>query len=186
MQGNREKDEALVLRARAGESDATEELLLRYKDVVRAIARRHTFRGSGSGETEDLVQEGMIGLYTAIDTFRADRGKTFKNFAYLCVRGRIIDAYRSNLRSVTLDGGEFDFDSLAEGTTPEDSLLYDESNTEFRNKLLKSLSDLEFRVVTLYLEGMSYSAIAELTGKDMKSIDNALARAKKKLQKSFS
>lgn len=186
MQSGREKDEALVLRARKGEGDATEELLLRYKDMVRAIARRHTFRGSGSGETEDLVQEGMIGLYAAIEAYREDKGKTFKNFAYLCVTGRIIDANRTNRKRVTLDGGEFDFDSLAEGTTPEDSLLYDESNTEFHAKLLKSLSDLEFRVVTLYLEGMSYAAIAELTGKDMKCIDNALTRAKKKLMKSYS
>ena len=184
MQGI-EKDEALVLRARGGERNATEELLLRYKNMVRAIARRHTFRGSG-GETEDLVQEGMIGLTGAIDAFQADKGKSFKNFAYLCVKRRIIDATRANLHQVTLDDEEFDFDSLAEGTTPEDTLLYDESNTEFHAKLLKSLSDFEFRVVTLYLEGMSYSAIAELTGKDMKSIDNALARAKKKLQKSFS
>lgn len=181
-----EKDEALALRAQAGEDKCTEELLLRYKDMVRAIARRHTFRGSIVGETEDLVQEGMIGLYAAIASFRADKGKTFKNFAYLCVTGRIIDANRPNLHRVTLDDGEFDFDSLAEGTTPEELLLYDESNTEFHAKLLKSLSDFEFRVVTLYLEGMSYSAIAELTGKGMKSIDNALARAKKKLQKSFS
>ncbi|MDE7296731.1 MAG: sigma-70 family RNA polymerase sigma factor [Clostridia bacterium] len=181
-----ERDEALVLRARKGEGDATEELLLRYKDMVRAIARRHTFRGNESGETEDLVQEGMIGLYAAIKAFQGEKGKTFKNFAYLCVKGRIIDANRASLRRVTLDEGEFDFDSLAEGTTPEDTLLYDESNTEFHAKLSKSLSDLEFRVLTLYLEGMSYSAIAEHTGKDMKSIDNALARAKKKLQKSFS
>ncbi len=185
MQG-REKDEALVLRARAGEEVATEELLLRHKNMVRAIARRHTFRGSGSGETEDLVQEGMIGLYAAIKAFQTDKGKTFKNFAYLCVERRIIDANHAKLHHVTVEDGEFDFDSLAEGTTPEDTLLYDESNTEFHEKLSKSLSDLEFRVVTLYLEGMSYSAIAEHTGKDMKSIDNALARAKKKLQKSFS
>lgn len=186
MQEIREKDETLVLSARAGEGGATEKLLLRYKDMVRAIARRHTFQGSESGETEDLVQEGMIGLYAAIKDFRADKGKTFKNFAYLCVRRRIIDASRVNRKGVPLDDGEFDFDSIAEGATPEDFLLYDESNAEFHEKLSKSLSDFEFRVVTLYLEGKSYSRIAELTGKDIKSIDNALARAKKKLQISFS
>lgn len=184
MQENREKDESLVLRAQAGEIAATEELLLRYKNVVRSIARRRVFRFE-NGDAEDFVQEGMIGLYGAISAFRTDGGKSFKNFAYTCVERRILDAFRAAWRKVPLDGEGCDPDTLPEGSTPEDSLLYAESNDEFYGKLMRSLSDFEFRVMTLYLEGMSYSAIAETTGKDMKSIDNALARSKRKLQKEF-
>lgn len=178
-----DRDEALVARAQGGDGAATEALLLRYKDMVRSIARKRSFKYAQGGDAEDFVQEGMIGLYTAIDAYRADGGKTFKNFAYLCVNRRISDAFRASWRRVTLEG---ELPELpAEGDTPEDTLLFDESNTEFHAKLMKSLSDFEFRVVTLYLEGMSYSAIAETTGKDSKSIDNALARSKRKLQKEF-
>ena len=183
MPDYREKDEALVARAQAGDRTATEEILLRYKNTVRSIARRRAFYPTNGGDTEDFVQEGMIGLYAAISAYRAGGGKSFKNFAYTCVERRILDACRAASPKGPLDGEAFDPDSLSEGNTPEDSLLFDESNTEFYARLMKSLSDFEFRVMAMYLEGMSYAAIAETTGKDMKSIDNALSRAKKKLQK---
>ncbi|MDE5896891.1 MAG: sigma-70 family RNA polymerase sigma factor [Clostridia bacterium] len=184
MQDCREKDEALAARAQTGDRPATEEILLRYKDLVRSIARRRAFN-YGNGDAEDFVQEGMIGLYAAISAFRPEAGKSFKNFACTCVERRILDAFRAAWRKVPFDGEAFDPDTLSEGGTPEDFLLYAESNSEFYGKLMKSLSDFEFRVVTLYLEGMSYAAIAETTGKDGKSIDNALARAKRKLQKVY-
>lgn len=154
---------------------------MRYKSAVRARARQYFLEG---GETEDLVQEGMIGLYTAITAYKADGGKSFKNFAYLCVTRRIYDLLRKAGRSA---GGEaeFDPDTLSEGDTPEDFVIDGESRAELNRKLMKALSDFEFRVVTMYLEGMSYAEIAEVAGKDMKSVDNALSRAKKKLQKAF-
>ena len=175
-----ESDEAVVLRAQAGEAGAAEELLNRYKNAVRARARKFFLEG---GETEDLVQEGMIGLYTAIRTYSAEHGKSFKNYAYLCMTRRIYDTLRA---ADKLKGRQaLDPDSLTAGTTPEESLLAGESQAEIEGTLMRALSDFEFRVVTLWLEGMSYASIAFETGKQLKSIDNALARSKKKLQKAF-
>lgn len=182
MQDVKPTDEALAALAKEGDAPSTEELLLRYKDAVRARARKYFLRG---GETEDLVQEGMIGLYFAIRTYNPKSGKSFKNYAYLLVTRRIYDALRNDGRH---RGGDepFDPDTVSEeSTTPEDFLIDGESRTEFRIKLSKTLSDFEYRVVTLYLDGMSYNSISEATGKDIKSIDNALSRAKKKLQKLY-
>ncbi len=179
-----ERDEVLVERAKEGDGGATEELCRRYMRMVRARARRFFLEGM---ETEDLVQEGMIGLYGAIGDYSPATGKSFKNFAYLCVTRRIYDILRAAGRR--RDGGEralFDPETLSEGETPEELLLDDENRAEFRMKLLKELSDFEFRVVTMYLEGMSYAQICEATGRDFKSVDNALARSKRKLQRAFS
>ena len=178
---SRKRDEELVLLAQRGDALASEELLNRYKHVVRALARKYFFLG----EVDDLVQEGMIGLYKAIGDYDAASGKSFKNFAYLCVTRKIVDALRAAQRHKTEDALT-DPDAFGGGDTPEDSLLQGESRTEFQMKLSKALSDFEFRVITMYLEGMSYLEICEATGKDLKSVDNALARSKRKLQKAFS
>lgn len=175
-----ETDESLAARAQAGEEGAEAELLNRYKSAVRARARKFFLEG---GETEDLVQEGMIGLFAAVRAYRQDGRKSFKNFAYLCVSRRIYDALRAAGKLPEVE--ELDPDSVPEGGTPEDLLLAGESLAEFRSRLTGALSDFEFRVVTLWLDGMSYASIAETTGKDRKSIDNALARSKKKLMNSF-
>ncbi len=173
-------DEELAAIAQAGGEGAEEELLNRYKSAVRARARKFFLTG---GETEDLAQEGMIGLVSAIRDFRADGGKTFKNFAYLCVSRRIYSALRAAGRTPEYD--DLDPDSVSEGATPEDFVLAGESLAEFRTKLTGTLSDFEFRVVSLWLDGMSYAAIAQATGKDLKAVDNALSRSRKKLQTAF-
>ena len=173
-------DEELTAIAQSGGEGAEEELLNRYKSAVRARARKFFLTG---GETEDLAQEGMIGLVSAIRDFRADGGKTFKNFAYLCVSRRIYSALRAAGRTPEYD--DLDPDSVSEGATPEDFVLAGESLAEFRTKLTGTLSDFEFRVVSLWLDGMSYAAIAQATGKDLKAVDNALSRSRKKLQTAF-
>ena len=181
VQERSKRDEELVLSAQAGDKVAQEELLNRYKDAVRARARKFFLAG---GETEDLVQEGMIGLYCAVRDYQPSQGKTFKNFAYLCVTRRIYDALRIDGRHPVPDGG--DPDCIAqEVSSPEDIYIDDETRLEFDARLLKVLSDFEYRVIRLYLDGTSYAVISESTGKDVKSIDNALARAKKKLQSSY-
>ncbi len=181
MQDFRNKsDEELAAIAQAGGEGAEEELLNRYKSAVRARARKFFLTG---GETEDLAQEGMIGLVSAIRDFRADGGKSFKNFAYLCVSRRIYSALRAAGRTPEYD--DLDPDSVSEGATPEDFVLAGESLAEFRTKLTGTLSDFEFRVVSLWLDGMSYAAIAQATGKDLKAVDNALSRSRKKLQTAF-
>ena len=175
-------DEALALKAQNGDTAAVEELMRRYKNGVRSHARKFFLIG---GETEDLVQEGMIGLYYAVLGFREAAGKSFKNFAYLCVTRRIYDALRSAARNVPCTDGS-DPDTLPRGQkTPEVFLLLLDEQREFYTKLSRVLSDFEYRVVTLYLEGVSYADIAEATGKDVKSIDNALVRAKRKLQSGY-
>ncbi len=187
VQGS-ESDEVLVMRAQAGQQDATEQLLRRHMNMVLARARGFFLAG---GDTDDLVQEGMIGLYSAIREYRAEEGKSFKNFAYLCVTRHILDAVKRSSRrknrplndSVSLSDPNVEELPGAEG--PEEFLLDGESRLEFRMKLMRELSDFEFRVMTMYLEGMSYARICEATGKDMKSVDNALTRSKKKLQKAY-
>ena len=179
-----EKDEALIAVARAGDADATEELMRRYKNIVLRSARKFSF--NQFAEVDDLVQEGMIGLYSAIGSFSSAAGKSFKNFVYLCVVRRIYSYLRFiNRGNPEGERSEIDPESIPEGSTPEDLLLDGESDAEFRLRLVKTLSDFEFRVVTMYLEGMSYAQISEATGKEIKSIDNALARAKRKLQVAF-
>ena len=173
-------DERLALLAQTGEEGAEEELLNRYKSAVRARARKFFLAG---GETEDLVQEGMIGLVSAIRDFRPNGGRTFKNFAYLCVSRRIYSALRA--AGQPPEYADLDPDSMPEGISPEESLLAGERLAEFRATLTGTLSDFEFRVVSLWLDGMSYAAIAQTTGKDVKSVDNALARSRKKLQSAF-
>ncbi len=177
-----ETDEALVKLAQQGNTAATEEVLNRYKNAVLSRARKFFLVG---GETDDLVQEGMIGLYTAIGSFDPSAGKRFKNFAYLCVTRRIYDVLRAAGRQVYAEE-EVDPDTVESGASPEEFLIDDESRMEIQSKLMKVLSDFEFRVMTMYLDGMSYREICEATGKPMKSVDNALGRSKRKLQVAFS
>ncbi len=172
-----ESDESLVLRAREGDASATEQLLVRYQSAVRAQARRYFL---GGGETEDLVQEGMFGLFGAIGSYNPESGKSFKNFAYLCVKRRIYDVLRAAGRQTAYD--LFDPDAMEGGGSPEESVLEGLERAELRVRMMKALSDFEFRVVTMYLGGMKYAQICEATGKSFKSIDNALSRAKRKLQ----
>ncbi len=178
MQGLKaETDEELVARAKKGDGAATEELLLRYKNAVRATARKYFLAGA---ETDDLVQEGMIGLYAAIGDYDPAAGKSFKNFAYLCVTRRIVDVLRAAGRKGA-QSEPFDPETPAEGDTPEEYLISGESRAELRMRLMRELSDFEFRVIEYYLDGMSYAEISEATGKEVKSVDNALSRARRKL-----
>lgn len=190
MQGlESERDETLVLRAQEGDNQAIETLMRRHMSMVRARARGFFL---ADGEIDDLVQEGMIGLYGAIGGYRAACGKSFKNFAYLCVTRHILDAVkRSGRRKYTplnnsVSLSDPDLGNCIEEESPEDALIDIESQKEFKLRLMKELSDFEYRVVSMYLEGMSYAEICEATGRDYKSVDNALARSKKKLQKVYS
>ena len=179
-------DEELVSSAQSGDKQAVEELLIRYADVVRGRPRTFFLVG---GETEDLIQEGMIGLYRAISDYDAERegGRTFKNFAYLCVSRRIIDAVKASARKknaplngyVPLFGAEGAFFS----ESPEDEMIRSEDSREFLQKMSKNLSDFEFRVTVMYMDGMSCAEICEATGKEMKSVDNAVQRSRRKLMK---
>ena len=177
------KDEVLAARAQAGDDQAMEELLLRYAGLVRGRARGFFLVG---GETEDLIQEGMIGLYRAISDYKSEN-TTFKTFAYVCITRRILDAIKEAARKkngplnryVSL----FDADEAFAPEDPETELIRGEDKREFLQKMSRELSDFEFKVTVMYMDGMSYSEICEATGKGTKSVDNAIQRSKKKLQK---
>ena len=183
----KKSDEELVALAQNGDKQAMEELLLRHAGLVRGCARGFFLIG---GETEDLIQEGMIGLYNAIGEYRKkEDSSSFKNFAYLCVSRRIIDAVKASARkkNVPLNSGVpiLWADGLAMGFNPEDMLILRDDRREFRQKMSGVLSDFEFKVTTMYMDGMSCAEICAATGKSAKSVDNALQRSKKKLQEAL-
>ena len=157
-----EKDEILVEKAQAGDKQSMEELLLRYAGLVRGRARGFFLVG---GETEDLIQEGMIGLYRAIYDYKSENS-TFKT-------------------NIPLNGyvSLFDADETFAPENPETELIRGEDKREFLQKMSRVLSDFEFKVTVMYMDGMACSEICEATGKPAKSVDNAIQRSKKKLQK---
>lgn len=182
---DKKTDEDLVEMAQNGDKKATEELLCRHAELVRGCARRFFLVG---GEMEDLIQEGLIGLYNAIEDYKKkEDGRSFKNFAYLCVSRRIIDAVKAAARkknaplnySVSaVDAPEWAY----MGLNPEDMLISSDDQRELRQKMSKALSDFEYKVMSMYMDGMGYAEICDATGKSEKSVENAIQRSKKKLQ----
>lgn len=179
-------DEQLVKAAQAGDKQSMETLLLRYAGTVRSIARGYFLAG---GDTEDLIQEGMIGLYQAINDCETDTAR-FKTFARLCITRRILDAVKASGRQKNqpLNNYVSLFDEELDMLTQHDPLsemIHREDGEEFFRKMSEVLSDLEFRILTMYMKGMSTADICRITKKNEKSVDNALQRSKKKLQKAF-
>lgn len=190
-------DEEIVEIARAGDIDAQEFLINKYKNYVRAKARTYFLLG---GDKEDLIQEGMIGMYKAIRDFRSDKLSSFRAFAELCITRQIITAIKTATRQkhiplnsyVSLNKPIYDEDSdrtlldVITGnkvTDPEELIISREEFSEIEEKMGELLSSLEWQVLMYYLEGKSYQEIAEDLGRHVKSIDNALQRVKRKLEK---
>jgi RNA polymerase sporulation-specific sigma factor len=192
-------DDELVLRARAGDDTALEHLLLRYKNFARVKARSYFLIGA---DKEDIVQEGMIGLYKAIRDFRPDKQSSFRAFAELCIQRQIITAIKTATRQkhiplnsyVSLtrpmqqdDGAEpdrvlVDVLSLGAQSDPVELVISREEIDNMQTSFREILSDLEAHVLHLYLEGKSYQDIAEALKRRVKSIDNALQRIKRKVE----
>lgn len=173
----------LLIIAKNGDSDAVNQILNKYKHLVSAISRKYYLLG---GDREDLVQEGMIGLFKAINTFDFEKNDNFKNFALRVVEREIISAIRRENagknrmldESVLVD----DIEVLHGNTYPEKDIITEESYKELSEEILKTLSSLEVKVVRLYLKGYVYTDIAKMLDKTPKSIDNALTRIKSKLR----
>ena len=181
-------DEELALLCQKGDREAKEILAGRYADFVRKITRRFFLVG---GESDDLIQEGMMGLISAMDDYKSvDNGKSFKNFAYLCVYRRIVDAVKKSVSmknkplntGISLDATEL---WVFPSTSPEDAMIMVDENKELRQTIMKTLSDFEFKIFSMYLDGLTSAEICETTGKPFKSVDNAIQRSKKKLQQVF-
>lgn len=181
-------DEQIALAAQQGDKAAAQYLLEKYKNAARGVARSYFLEG---GDAEDLVQEGMIGLYAAITDYRPGGGSSFKNFAYLCIARRIRSAIRSAARKKHLplknyvpllnaDGQGLDVAAFGD---PETQIISEEEKEEFFEFLRRELSPAEHRALLLYIEGLSAAEIAAHEGKSEKSADNAVQRAKKKVEK---
>lgn len=190
-------DEEIVEAVREGDSEALEYLINKYRNFVRAKARSYFLIGA---DREDIVQEGMIGLYKAIRDFRGDKLSSFKAFAELCITRQIITAIKTATRQkhiplnsyVSLDKPIYDEDSDrtlldvicgSRVSDPEELMIHKEEFTGLEDKMEEILSDLERRVLMLYLDGRSYQEIAVDLDRHVKSIDNALQRVKRKLER---
>jgi RNA polymerase sporulation-specific sigma factor len=190
-------DEDIVEAVRNGDSIALEYLINKYKNFVRAKARSYFLIGA---DREDIVQEGMIGLYKAIRDFKGDKLASFKAFAELCITRQIITAIKTATRQkhiplnsyVSLDKPIYDEDSdrtlldVICGTRvsdPEELIINQEEFIGLEDKMAEILSDLERKVLMLYLDGRSYQEIAVDLDRHVKSIDNALQRVKRKLER---
>ena len=190
-------DEQVVEMCHQGDSEAEEYLLNKYKNFVRAKARSYFLIGA---DHEDIVQEGMIGLYKAIRDFKPEKLSSFRAFAELCITRQIITAIKTATRQkhiplnsyVSLNKPLYDeesdrtlLDVIMEGriSEPEELIINRENLGNIHNKISEVLSGLEQEVLQAYLDGKSYQEIADALGRHVKSIDNALQRVKRKLEK---
>lgn len=189
-------DEELIRKLRAGEKPITDYLMEKYKGMVRQKAKAMYLLG---GENDDLIQEGMIGLFKAVQDYDEDAGASFSSFAQLCVSRQMYSAIKAAKRKKHIPLNSYvSIYSSAEGnergegvplaetieagleSNPEELLLGNEYAHAFEEELKSRLSKLENRVLYLHLMGMNYLKIAELMDKSPKTIDNALQRIKGK------
>jgi len=190
-------DEELVITAKNGDKEALEYLINKYKNFVRAKARSYFLIGA---DKEDIVQEGMIGLYKAIRDFKNDKLSSFRAFAELCITRQIITAIKTATRQkhiplnsyISLNKPIYDEESdrtlldiltSVKITDPEELIINKEELCSIELKIGEILSDLELEVLMSYLQGKSYQEIAVDLDRHVKSIDNALQRVKRKLEK---
>lgn len=182
-------DEELCLLVSRGDLVAEECLAARYGRLVRICARPYFLAG---GDSEDLIQEGMIGLLSAIRTFDVRGDVQFRAYAETCIRNRLYSAIRSASRgkwgpfnySISLDQTEMEeeigYSEQLQMEGPEETLIDREENFRRIEALSKGLSGFESVVLERFLEGLSYAQIADLTGKSLKSVDNAVQRIRRK------
>lgn len=190
-------DEEVVIEAKAGNTRAQEFLISKYENFVKAKSKSYFLIGA---DKEDIYQEGMIGLYKAIRDFNPDKLTSFKAFAELCITRQIITAIKTATRQkhiplntyVSLNKPIYEeesdrtlIDVLSELkiTDPEELIIGKEQIKHIENEMSKVLSDLEMEVLQSYLDGKSYQEIASDLDRQAKSIDNALQRVKRKLEK---
>ncbi|WP_100486464.1 RNA polymerase sporulation sigma factor SigH [Sporolactobacillus pectinivorans] len=189
-------DENILEVVHGGNGDALEYLISKYKNFVRAKAKAYFLVGA---DREDIIQEGMIGLFKAIRDYQGDKPASFKAFAELCITRQMITAVKTATRQkhiplnsyVSLDRPIYDEESErtlldvvgeTHSSNPEQLLISREEYDDIEEKLSKVLSDLERKVLNQYLDGRSYQEISADLKRHVKSIDNALQRVKRKLE----
>jgi RNA polymerase sporulation-specific sigma factor len=190
-------DHYLIALAKGGNSEAYEMVVRRYYGFVRLKASSYFLIG---GDSDDLIQEGLVGLYKAIRDYRTDRESSFRNFAELCITRQIITAVKTSTRnkhaplnqyvsfnsppSSSDDDGDQTLDEMLPGSHIHDPVVQVISSQELSSLvdcLSTTLSELEGDVLRLYLDGYSYEQIGEKLGCDAKTVDNALQRVKRKV-----
>lgn len=191
------EDGYLIALAKSGNADAYDRLVRRYYGFVRLKASSYFLAG---GDSDDLIQEGLVGLYKAIRDYRTDRESSFRNFAELCITRQIITAVKTATRNKhtplnqylsfsSSPGGAFGdneptLDEMIPGSPVHDPVNQVISSEELRALVAcisTTLSDLESRVLALYLDGRSYEEVGQRLGCDCKTVDNALQRVKRKV-----
>ncbi|NFF29940.1 RNA polymerase sporulation sigma factor SigH [Clostridium botulinum] len=197
METNERLDEDIALEAKQGDVEAQEYLINKYKNFVKAKAKSYFLIGA---DKEDIYQEGMIGLYKAIRDFKPDKLASFKAFAELCVTRQIITAIKTATRQkhiplntyVSLNKPIYDEESdrtlldilsTVKICDPEELVISREEVLKIESDIQEVLSELELEVLNSYLQGKSYQEIACDLDRHSKSIDNALQRVKRKLEK---
>lgn len=189
-------DEQLIRNLRDGEKEITDYIMEKYKNLVRKEAKAMYLLG---GENDDLIQEGMIGLFKAVQDYDTQQKVSFFSFARLCIRRQMysaieaskrkkhipLNSYVSFYEKAEAGGSERVLDTIAAGdeSNPEAAMIGKEYMEGLLERLESELSDLETRVLYLHLQGISYRAIAELINKSPKTVDNALQRIKTKVEK---
>jgi RNA polymerase sporulation-specific sigma factor len=188
-------DHYLVALAKSGKRDAYDRIVRRYYGFVRLKASSYFLIG---GDSDDLIQEGLVGLYKAVRDYRSDRESSFRNFAELCITRQIITAVKTSTRNkhtplnqyvsfsqtAASGDGEPTLDEVLPGPTAHDPVNQVISSEELHSLvacLSSVLSELESSVLSLYLDGHSYEAIGERLECDTKTVDNALQRVKRKV-----
>ena len=184
------KDEELISRFKNGESEILDYLMEKYKNMVRKKARTMFLIG---GENDDLIQEGMIGLFKAVSDYQPDRDAAFQTFASICVDRQIYNAIQSSNRqkhqplnsyiSLSEQDGENE-EHLGDnwGENPESIIIDQENVQDLEQEITATLSPMENQVLEYYLAGNGYGEIAQIMGKTPKSIDNALQRIRIKIR----
>lgn len=186
-------DRCLLRRIRQGDDDAMEKLLEKYRGLVRTEARKFFLAG---GDEEDLIQEGMIGLFKAIQSYREEEDTAFSTFAVLCVRRQIYTTVTASNRkkhsplnhyiSIFGETGDRETENLNSALgdpveNPEELMLQKEAIQDYYREMDQKLSRFEKQVMEQYLKGEDYTEIAGKLGKTNKSIDNAIQRIRRKL-----
>lgn len=181
-------DEELLQMQQQGESMIMDYLIEKYKPMVRQKARVLYLVG---GDQDDLIQEGMIGLFKAVRDYRPEKEASFKTFAQLCVDRQIYHAIQNSNRQkhqplnsyVSINGEEWEAETKKMfQQSPENIVIANEAALILQDKILKELSKMEHQVLTMYMDGDNYLEIAEKMGKTPKSIDNALQRIRTKVR----
>ena len=186
-------DEQLALKAQSGDESSVNELLTKYKPLVSKLSRSYFLT---DGDSEDILQEGMIGLYKAIRHYDKNKNASFKTFASTCIKHqlqsaiKIASAEKHKVLSTALsindpsqddEDGELEIYIPSSLPSPDDKLLERERMSEIKQKIKEVLSSLELEVLSLYLKGYNYNEISSISKLSKKSIDNALTRINNKL-----